>query len=98
MKVIICLTIFLNFSSDYINKCLCTTDMEDTDEKMSDSLANQQQNDGPQFSGEISRSKQPMDCGNYGADSEDDSSEPKGKVSISKSKVNSCFLLAIIPV
>ena len=59
------------------------TDMEDMEEEMSDLLAIQQQNNGPQFSGERSRSKQPSRCqrgGNYGAGSED-SSKPKGKVS-----------------
>ena len=67
--------------------------MEDTEEEMSDSLANQQENNRSQSSGEKMRSKQPSDWQrrgeNYGADSEENFSEPKGKVSVSKSKVNS---------
>ena len=57
--------------------------MEDMEEEMSDLSANKQQNDGLQFSGERSRSKQPSRCqrgGNYGAGSED-SSKATGKVS-----------------
>ena len=71
---------------------LRTTDMEDTEEEMSDSLAIKQQNDRPKSSGDKMRSKQKSYChqrgGNYDAKSEKDSSEPKRKVADSKSKVN----------
>ena len=53
-----------NYFHDKIDKCLWTTDVENTDEEMKESLANTD------------------------ADLEEDSSEPKGKVSVSKSKVN----------
>ena len=61
--------------------------MEDTEKEISDSLADQQDNRRPEPAGGRMRSKQPSDCGNYGADSEEDSSNAKGKVSVSKSKV-----------
>ena len=53
-----------SFSSAEINKRLCKTDTEDTEEEMSDLLTN------------------------LDADSEEDSSEPTGKVSVSESQVN----------
>ena len=66
---------------------------------MSDSLDTQQQNDRPQSPGKRMRSKQKSDCqqrgGNYDAESEKDSSEPKGKVADSKSKVN-CYKFTLI--
>ena len=73
--------------------------MGDTEEEMSDSLDTQQQNDRPQSPGKRMRSKQKSDCqqrgGNYDAESEKDSSEPKGKVADSKSKVN-CYKFTLI--
>ena len=66
--------------------------MEDTEEEMSGSLATKQHNDRPQLSGGGMRSKLPTYCqqrgGNYGSVSKEDSSEPTGKVALSKSKVN----------
>ena len=62
--------------------------LEDTEEKMSVCLANQQEKDRSQSLGEGE---------NYDAESEED--EPTGKESVSKSKVNSfVFLKARIPV
>ena len=76
-----------------INKLFVREGMEDTDEDMSDSSATQQQNDRPDSSGDGIPSKQSSDCqrrgGNYDTESDEDSSEPTGKVSVFKSKVNS---------